>query len=220
MINLWGLLSTFLIFKVAKRLKNIRFVGKIPPTVLTAIILIAVLLIFDLSFDSYNKSACVYTILLGPATIALAYPLTENLGMLAKNKRAIYFGLLLATITALVVTFVVGKFFHSDKTLIISLLPKTVTTPIAVEVSKFIGGIPELTACLVVMTGIYGAVFGHRILKLVGVKNDVAIGLAIGAASHVLGTSTCVNKRRQVVMATLALIITGILTTLLCVLFF
>ena len=62
--------------------------------------------------------------------------------------------------------------------------------------------------------------FGHKILKLVGVKNDVAIGLAIGAASHVLGTSTCVNKRRQVVMATLALTITGILTTILCVLLF
>lgn len=220
MINLWGLVSTFLIFQTAKRLKNFRIVGKIPPTVLTAFVLIGVLLTFDLSFENYNESASLYTILLGPATIALAYPLTENLGMLAKNKRAIYFGLLVATITALVVTFVVGQIFHSDKTLIISLLPKTVTTPIAVEVSKFIGGIPELTACLVVMTGIYGAVFGHKILKLVGVKNDVAIGLAIGAASHVLGTSTCVNRRRQVVMATLALIITGILTSVLCLLLF
>ena len=162
MINLWGLVSTFLIFQTAKRLKNFRIVGKIPPTVLTAFVLIGVLLTFDLSFENYNESACLYTILLGPATIALAYPLTENLGMLAKNKRAIYFGLLVATITALVVTFVVGQIFHSDKTLIISLLPKTVTTPIAVEVSKFIGGIPELTACLVVMTGIYGAVLVIR----------------------------------------------------------
>lgn len=220
MINLWGLVSTFLIFVGVRRLNRIPFIGKVPPTVVTAGILIAVLLGFGIDFESYNESACVYTMLLGPATIALAYPLTENLGMLAKNKRAVYFGLFLSSLTALGVTFLVGKLFHSDMSLVVSLMPKTVTTPIAVEISKVTGGIPELTACLVVFTGIYGALFGHRILKFFGIKSDVAIGLAIGAASHVLGTSTCVNKRRQVVMATLALIITGILTAVLCMLFF
>ena len=101
-------------------------------------------------------------------------------------------------------------------------MPKTVTTPIAIEISKAIGGIPELTACMVCLTGIYGAMFSHKILKIFKIKSDIATGLSIGATSHVLGTSTCVERKReiQVVMATLALIIIGILTTLICVLFF
>lgn len=222
MISLWGLIATFIVYELSKRLKNISLLKKLPPMMMSGIILIAVLKLFNITYDSYNKSACFYTLLLGPATIALAYPLIENIGLLTKNKRAVYFGFLVATLTALVTTLVIGKFFHSDWNLIISLMPKSVTTPIAVEISKAIGGIPELTACIVVITGIYGAVLGHKILKLFHIKSDIAIGLSIGASSHVLGTSSCIEKKRdrQVVMSTLALIIIGILTTVFCVIIF
>ena len=160
--------------------------------------------------------------LLGPATIALGYPLAENIDLLTKNKRAIYSGFLAGTVTALLTCYFLGKIFHSDWQLIVSLMPKSVTTPIAIEISKAIGGIPELTACIVALTGIYGAVFGHKLLKLIRIKSDISIGLAIGAASHVLGTSSCIerNKPKQVVMATLALIIIGIVTSLICILLF
>lgn len=222
MISLWGLVSTFIIYELSKKLKNTIFLRKLPPMMISGIILIAILKCFNISYESYNKSACFYTILLGPATIALAYPLIENIKLLVKNKRAVYFGFIIATLTAIAVTLIIGKIFHSDWNLIISLIPKSVTTPIAVEISKSIGGIPELTACIVSITGIYGAVLGHKILKLCHIKSDVAIGLSIGASSHVLGTSSCVEKKRdkQVVMATLALIIIGILTTFICVLIF
>ena len=153
------------------------------------------------------------------ATISLAFPLVENLSLLKKNKRAVYFGFIVATLTAITTTFILGKLMHSDWNIITSLIPKSVTTPIAVEISKAIGGIPELTACIVVVTGIYGALFGHKILKLFHIKSDVAIGLSIGASSHVMGTSSCIEKKKdkQVVMATLALIIIGILTTIICI---
>ena len=133
-----------------------------------------------------------------------------------------YFGFLIAVVTAIITTIVLGKIFNADWQLITSLMPKTVTTPIAIEISKTIGGIPELTACLVCLTGIYGAMFSHKILKVFKIKSDIATGLAIGATSHVLGTSTCIEKKRQkqVVMATLALIIIGILTTVICVFIF
>lgn len=224
MDSCWGLLLTIVVFILSSRLKSERVLsgvfGKIPPTVTTGVVLIAILYFCKLDYAEYNKSACWLTILLGPATIALAYPLVENLYLLTKNKRAVYLGLVIATLTALGVSFVVGKLFHPDLGIIASLLPKSVTTPIAVEVSKLIGGIPELTACIVVITGIYGAMFGHRILKLLGIKSDIAKGLAIGAASHVLGTSTCVERHKQLVMATLALIICGILTTVFCLVIF
>lgn len=224
MISMWGLLLTLFVFWISLKLKSAKFFcnvfGKVPPTVVTGLILISCLYFGKLDYEEYNNSACWLTLLLGPATVALAYPLVENLYLLAKNKRAVYFGLMVATLTALSVSFLIGKLFHSDMNLIISLLPKSVTTPIAVEISKFVGGIPELTACIVIITGVYGAMFGHAILRFLGIKSDVAKGLAMGAASHVLGASTCVEKRKQLVMATLALIICGILTTVFCILLF
>ena len=83
------------------------------------------------------------------------------------------------------------------------------------------GGIPELTVCVVVLTGVFGGMFGHRILKLINVKNDIAIGLSIGAASHVVGTAKCIetNKEKQIVMSSVALVIVGILTTIIIPLF-
>lgn len=222
MINLWGILLTVLIFEISKKLKNVRYIKKIPPMMMTSIILILILCFFKIDYVSYNESACFLTLLLGPATIALALPLSDNSKLLTKNKRAVYFGFVIAVATALITTIVLGKIFHADWKLITSLMPKTVTTPIAIEISKAIGGIPELTACMVVLTGIYGAMFGHKILKIFKVKSDIATGLAIGATSHVLGTSTCVekNRKKQVVMATLALIIIGVLTTAVCVVLF
>lgn len=222
MINLWGFVVTFLVYEFSKKIKNIKYFKSLPPMMVSGIVLIFILKLSGITYENYNESACFYTLLLGPATIALAYPLVENIDLLSKNKRAVYFGFIIAAITALLVTYIVGKLFNSDWNIIISLMPKSVTTPIAVEISKAIGGIPELTACMVVLTGIYGALFGHKILKMIHIKSDVAIGLAIGAASHVLGTSSCVekNRQKQVVMSTLALIIIGILTTVFCVLIF
>lgn len=222
MINPWGLLATILIFELSKKYKKVMFINKIPPMMLSGIILIAILLTFKIDYQSYNESACFLTLLLGPATIALALPLSDNAKLLTKNKRAVYFGFVIAVATAIITTILLGKVFHADWKLITSLMPKTVTTPIAIEISKAIGGIPELTACMVVLTGIYGAMFGHKILKIFKIKSDIATGLAIGATSHVLGTSTCVerNRKKQVVMSTLALIIIGILTTIVCVLCF
>lgn len=218
MINLWGLVVTVLIFEIVKRIKWI----KVPAMLVSGIILIFILCVFKIDYSSYNESACFLTLLLGPATIALAMPLSDNAKILVKNKRAVYFGFVIAVATAIITTVVLGRIFHADWQLITSLMPKTVTTPIAIEISKAIGGIPELTACMVCLTGIYGAVFGHKILKAFKIKSDIATGLAIGATSHVLGTSTCIEKKRQkqVVMATLALIIIGILTTVICVFFF
>ncbi|MBQ8886637.1 MAG: LrgB family protein [Candidatus Gastranaerophilales bacterium] len=222
MINLWGLISTIIVFEICKKLKLLKFFSKIPPMMMASLFLIIVLCVFKIDYKSYNESSCFLTLLLGPATVALALPLSDNATLLTKNKRAVYFGFVVAVVIALITTVVLGHIFHSDWKLITSLIPKTVTTPIAVEISKAIGGIPELTACLVCLTGIYGAMFSHKILKIFKIKSDIATGLSIGATSHVLGTSTCIEKKRekQVVMATLALIIIGILTTLVCVLFF
>lgn len=222
MINFWGLIFTIILFEAAKKMKAKGYLKIIPPMLTVAIFTIFFLKIMNIDYQEYNQSAGFLTLLLGPATIALAFPLSENIQLLTKNKRAVYFGFLIAVSTAILTTVILGKLFHADWQIITSLMPKTVTTPIAIEISKSIGGIPELTACLVAFTGIFGALFGHKILKICHIKSDIATGLAIGATSHVMGTSSCIEKKRekQVVMATLALIIIGILTSIICIILF
>ena len=223
MNSMWGLFATILFYQCTLWLKKkYKFFKFLNPNVAAGALLIVILTTLNIDYKNYNQSACFLTLLLGPATIALGYPLSENIELLTKNKRAIYTGFAVGTATALLTSYFLGMVFHSDWQIITSLMPKSVTTPIALEISKAIGGIPELTACIVALTGIYGAVFGHKILKIIHIKSDIAIGLAIGAASHVLGTSSCIEKNRpkQVVMATLALIITGIVTTIICILIF
>lgn len=220
-MNLFGLISTVLYFKLAQRTKRILFVNTFPPTMLAGLALILTLELFKIDFNLYNESAMYLTFLLVPSTIALGYPVYKNIELLKKNKRIIYNAFILATIFAVISTYVFAKICHCNIDIIESMLPKSVTAPIAVEISKKIGGIPELTACVVVLTGVFGAMFGHKILKFIKVKSDIAIGLSIGAASHIIGTSKCVetNREKQIVMASVALVIVGVLTAIVAPLF-
>lgn len=216
MINPFGIISTVVLFKIFDRFKNFPLIKPFPPLLVTGICLIFILKIFDIDYKTYNETASWLTFLLIPATISLGYPLYRNLNMLVKNKRIIYTAFFVAMCLALVTTFLIGKFCHTELTIILSMLPKSVTAPIAVEISKSLHGVPELTACFVALTGIFGALTGHKILKFIRVKNDVAIGLSMGAASHVIATSKCLEtgREKQVVMSTLALVLVGIITAI------
>lgn len=216
MMNFFGLVVTVLFYKLAEVLKRFPVLSKLPPIIIAGAAIIVMLECFHINFETYNKSASYLTFMLMPATIALGYPIYKNIELLKQNKRVIYTAFFAATVFAIVTTYLTAKFCHADLCVIESMLPKSVTAPIAVEISKNIGGIPELTACVVVLTGVFGGMFGHKILELVRIKNDIAIGLSIGAASHVVGTARCVEKgnEKQIVMASLALVIVGVLTAI------
>lgn len=205
---------TFTFFYLAKLLTHFLWFKKLPPIILSSIAIILLLKFFNINFEEYNSGAKYITLLLAPATIALAYPLIENKEILLQSKRAIYFGFIFAAFTAILSAAFLGKVFHIKFSILLSMLPKSVTTPIAVDISRTIGGIPELTACAVMFTGILGAIFGRRILKLFGIKNDIAIGLSVGASSHVMGTSSLTEKKeyKQAAISTVALIVVAILT--------
>lgn len=208
---------TFAIFYLCKFFCRLRPLKKLPPIILSGAVIILLLKFFNIDFSEYNSGAKYVTYLLGPATIALAYPLIKNKEVLLQNKRAIYFGFLFAAFIAIISTAILGKFFHTKLSIIISMLPKSVTTPIAVKISKTIGGIPELTACAVIITGIIGGLFARRLLKLFKIDNDIAIGLSVGAAAHVMGTSSLAERKqfKQVAISTVALTIVAILTAIL-----
>ena len=221
MINPFGLIITIFYFKFSEYLKKYPLFSKLPPIAIAGVLLILTLEIFHIDFDKYNESASYLAFMLIPATIALGYPIYKNLKLLKKYKRIIYTSFFIATLVAILGTYLIARLCHSELNVIESMLPKSVTAPIAIEISKLSGGIPELTACVVVLTGVFGALFGHKILKLINVKSDIAIGLSIGAASHVIGTAKCVEtqKEKQIVMASVALVIVGILTAIIVPLF-
>lgn len=221
MINPIGFIITILYFKFSEFLRRFAFFKKFPPIVMTGILIILTLEIFNFDFEVYNESASFLTFMLIPATIALGYPIYKNKQLLLKNKRVIYSAFIIAMLIAILGTYIVAKLCHTELIIMEAMLPKSVTAPIAVEISKEIGAIPELTACVVVLTGVFGAMFGHWLLRLVHVKNDVAIGLSIGAASHVVGTSSCIETKRekQIVMASVSFIIVGLIAAVIIPLF-
>ena len=216
MINPLGFIVTVVAYKFSDKLKKYPLLRKIPSILIASCIVVIFLKLFQINFETYNETAKWLTYMLFPATISLGYPIYKNISLLKKNKRIIFGAFLLSTIIALVSTYIIAKLCQAEIIVIESLLPKSTTVPIAVEISKNIGGIPELTACVVLLTGIFGGVLGHKILKLVKVKNDIAIGLSIGASSHVIGTASCIEKgkEKQIVMSSIAFVIVGILTAL------
>lgn len=225
MINPFGFIATILYFKFAQKLKNIpylgKFLSKIPPVVIAGILLIFTLDIFNIDYKKYNESANLITLMLIPATIALGYPIYKNIEILKKNKRIIYLSFLVATIVGIISTYIIGTILKANPNIILSMLPKSTTAPIAMEIAKQIGGVPELCVCVVVLTGIFGSLFGHKLLEIFKVKNNIAIGLSIGAASHVIGTSKCIEKgnEKQIASASIAIVMIGVLTAILTPLF-
>lgn len=210
-MNLFGLFLTIILFVIFKR-----FNLKIPIIISVGVFIILILKIFNIDYSTYNESASILSFLIAPATIALAYPMYKNYHILLENKRALYFSLILATIVAIISTYFCAKIFGTDFRVIMSMLPKSTTMPIALEISKAIDGYSEITAVVVALTGVFGGVFGHKILKFLKVKNDVSIGLALGSASHIIGTSACAERKkdRQTASSTIALIIVGILSAI------
>lgn len=216
MITFFGFCLTFVLFVVFYRFRKVLFFKKIPVIISCALAIIAVLKLCNISYDAYLISAKWLVALVAPSTLAFSYPLFENSDILIKNKRALYLTLLIATLCALASTYVFCLIFKVDLKILLSLLPKSTTMPIALEISKNIGGCLELTACLVVVTGVLGGLLGHFVLRKIKVKNDIAIGLALGSSSHIIGTAACADKgkSKQVAAGTVALILVGVMSAI------
>ncbi|MEI7473897.1 MAG: LrgB family protein [bacterium] len=207
---------TIIIYKIAEQFKKHLFFSKIPPTCLAAISLIFLLKICSIKYQCYNSGGSLITYLLGPATIALALPLVKSFDILKQNFKVILAGVSIATFTGIFSVYLIAEILKATKPIVLSLIPKAVTTPIAVEISKSIGGIPELTAAIVVITGLTGYLFGHKLLKILKIKNNISIGLAIGSSSHVIGTSRCMEiSPVQAAISSISLILVGFLTAIL-----
>lgn len=186
------------------------------PILLTIAVLILFLKFTGISYETFNEGGHLIEFWLRPAVVALGVPLYLQLEMIKKQLLPIIVSQLAGCLVGVVSVVLIAKLMGATPEVICSLAPKSVTTPIAMEVSDATGGIPSLTAAVVVMVGLFGAVFGFKVLALGRVGSPIAQGLSIGTATHAVGTSTAMEvSRKYGAYAGLGLTMNGILTALL-----
>lgn len=185
------------------------------PLLISMIIMCSLLLVTGVSTATYNLGGAFISMFLTPATVALAVPIYRQLDVLKCNLLPILSGALVGTITSMGSVFVLCKLFHLPQDLLLSLLPKSITTPIGVAVSQSLGGIPSITAISIIVTGLFGAVALPTFLKTMKQEHPVAIGVAIGTASHAVGTSRAIELgETEGAMSGLAIGIAGLITAI------
>jgi len=186
------------------------------PILIAVILVIGVLLLTGFDVPTYQEGAKPITWLLTPATVCLALPLYEQLKVLKKRLPAILAGIAAGTVTSLLVVWLLCWLFSLDRSLTVSLLPKSITTAMGMVLSEQNGGIAPLTTVVIIVTGILGSLMGPALCKLLRLKDPVSQGVALGTASHVVGTSKA-NEMGEIqgAVSSLSLACAGILTAIL-----
>ena len=214
--NLVMLALTFGIFYGARQFQKWTGWIVLNPILVTIAVLIVLLKLTGISYETYSQAGGYIEFWLKPAIVALGVPLYQNLGQIRRQFLPIFFSQLVGCVIGVVSVVVIAQAMGASRETIISLAPKSVTTPIAMEVCQSLGGIPSLTAAIVVSVGLFGAVFGFKVLEVWHIKNPYSQGLSIGTASHAVGTSRAMEKGASYgAYASLGLILNGVLTALL-----
>ena len=183
------------------------------PLLIAIVLVISVLLAFDIEYETYQNSARFLSWLLTPATVCLAIPLYQQLHMLRKNLKAILLGILAGVLASLTCVFLMALLFGLDHAQYVTLLPKSVTTAIGMPMAERLGGYPAIAAAVIIITGVLGNMFAEGFLKLIGVTEKVAQGIAIGASSHAIGTSRALQMgETEGAMSSLAIVVTSLIT--------
>ena len=212
----WSLPLTIAAFYIARRLAKRLKISLINPLLVAMAIIIPILLLLHIPYTRYFAGSQILNQLLQPAVVALALPLYEQMHQIRARWKSIISVCFIGSVTAMVSGTAIALWIGATPEIAATIMPKSVTTPIAMAVSGSLQGIPAISAICVLIAGVLGAVFGHMLLNLLGVKTKAARGLAIGNASHALGTARSAEVDFQEgAFSSLALVICGIITSLL-----
>ena len=186
------------------------------PMLIASILLIGFLFLTGVSLETYNIGGDYISIFLAPATAVLAVPLYKQLYNLKKNIIPIVIGIFTGCIVSFALVSLCVFIFEIDVVLHYSLLPKSITIPMGMELSRIIGGIPSITIASIVITGITGGVVAPIVCKVCKIKHPVAQGIAIGTSAHAIGTAKALEMGEvQGAMSSLAIGVCGVFTTIL-----
>ena len=180
------------------------------------ILTMIVLVMADVDYDVYNKGASYLSWLLTPATVCLAIPLYEQWNLLKKYYQAVILGIVAGVLTSLTTVFVLAKLMGLDHKEYVTLLPKSITTAIGMGVSEELGGYVTITVAVIVVTGVFGNIFGEFICKIFKITHPISKGLAFGSSSHAIGPAKAIELGEvEGAMSGLAIAVTGIMTVIL-----
>ena len=209
----FGLGVTLLCWYLAVRFQKRTGLLICNPVLVASLLVIGIMLLFHIPLDNYNAGGSIIKLLLAPATAVLALNIYQQRAILKRNFWPVVLGCFVGSLVSMLLVQVLCRLFQAEASLLNSLLPKSVTTAIAVSIAESSGGLPALTAASVIITGIEGA-------KVFHVTDPVVEGVAIGACSHAVGTSKALEiGPLQGAMSSIALCVCGIITSILAMFF-
>ncbi|NJE11277.1 CidB/LrgB family autolysis modulator [Thermococcus sp. MAR1] len=215
-MNPLGITLTLIVFYLFSELHSRRRTFYTNPVLLSIFTIATVLHFGGFSYESYMESAVILKFLLGPAVVSLAVPVYKGRGTIRAYAREITLGIAFGGTIAILSAFYIAQLLGGSEEVLLSIAPKSVTTAIAIGISEEIGGIPALTAVLVILTGLLGNAFAPELLDLIGVRDRIARGLATGVSSHGLGTARIILEDELAgAVSGLAMALNGVFTSLL-----
>lgn len=211
----FGICLSIGVFQLCRKLSERVKFPLLNPLLLTTALIIIILVILDIPIELYNEGGDIISMFLAPATTVLAYSIYRQIQLLKRNFIPIAAGCFVGSITSMLSAYLLCNAFGLNDTLTSSMIPKSVTTPIAMEVSKRLSGIPSVTVAAVVVTGIIGSMACPVLIKLFRIRNKVAAGVAIGTCSHAAGTSKAIELGEvEGAMSGIAIGVSGIITVI------
>lgn len=209
----FGLFISVLCYEIGLLIKKKWKMAVLNPLLISILMIILLLLITGVDYDSYNASGKYLSYLLTPATVCLAIPLYRELAQLKRNWKAILAGTVAGVLTSMGSILILSAFFGLTHVQYVTLLPKSITTAIGMGVSEELGGIVNVTVAAIVITGILGNMCAELVCRLFRIEEPVAKGLAIGSASHAIGTARAMQMGEiEGAISSLSIAVSGLLT--------
>ncbi len=209
----FGVMVSILAYELGVLLKKKLKLAVCNPLLISIVVVMLILAVFHVDYESYEAGAKLLSYLLTPATVCLAIPLYEQIELLKHNVKAIMAGIISGVLTSLISVFAMAAVFGFSHEEYVTLLPKSITTAIGMGVSDELGGIVTITVAVIIVTGIFGNVIGEHVCRLFRIEEPVAKGIAMGSASHAIGTAKAMEMGEiEGAMSSLSIAVAGLLT--------
>lgn len=209
----FGVLVSVLTYEFGSVLKRKFKLAIFNPLLISVAAVIVVLLVFQVDYDTYYEGAKYLSYLLTPATVCLAVPLYEQIELLKKHFKAIAGGILAGVLTSLCSILAFALIFRFSHEQYVTMLPKSITTAIGMGVSEELGGMVTITVAVIIITGVLGNIIAEAVCRLFRIEEPIAKGIAIGSASHAIGTAKAMEIGEvEGAMSSLSIAVAGLIT--------
>lgn len=217
----FGITISIVAYSIGVWLNKKTKMALINPLLISYVIIIPLLILLNIPLEWYKRGGDIINMFLSPATAVLAITVYRQRKLLKDHILSVIVGSIAGSLTSLLVVYALCRLLLMPDEITVSMLPKSITTPMAIAVSESLGGIEAVTVLAVIITGISGNILGPILIKVFRIKNEIAQGMSMGAASHAVGTSKAIELGEvQGALSSIALVMSGIITVILSLIFF